>query len=142
MRKYGRNFVRLVSRLHVLLYRFTLGAFGGLASGAPVLLLTTTGRKTGRRFTIPLLFLPDGPDMVIVASYGGNPVDPQWWKNLKAQPRATVEVGHHHWSVEAEEGGPELKERLWPVFCRYYPAYQSYQDKTDRVIPLVLLRPV
>ncbi len=133
------NLFRYTGRLHCWLYRVTGGVFTGLASGTPVLLLTTTGRKSGRYYTTPLLFLPDGPDLVVVASYAGRDVDPDWWKNLQANPKARVQVGTHHWRVEANQAGEEDKARLWPVFCRYYPPYQKYQSKTSRVIPLIRL---
>lgn len=138
----NRNVIRFVTRLHMALYRLTGGVVGGLIAGVPNLLLTTVGRKTGRMHTTPLFYLPDGPNFVVVASYGGNPKDPVWWLNLQANPRATIQVGHHVWKVEAEQGSPELKERMWPVFCKYYPTYQKYQEKTERVIPLVVLKPL
>ncbi|MBX3166623.1 MAG: nitroreductase family deazaflavin-dependent oxidoreductase [Candidatus Eremiobacteraeota bacterium] len=134
------NIFRYTGRLHCWLYRLTSGVFTGLASGTPVLLLTTTGRKSGRHFTTPLLFLPDREDLVVVASYAGRDQDPQWWKNLQAHPEGSVQVGPHRWRVRAEPASEELKKHLWPVFCRYYPQYQEYQKKTSRVIPLVVLK--
>lgn len=137
----SNNLIRLVTRFHQALYRLTGGFVGGLIAGVPNLLLTTVGRKSGKKFTTPLFYLPDGASFVVVASYGGNPQDPQWWKNLQADPRGWVQVGPRSWEVSAEKGSEELKARLWPVFCRYYPEYLSYQARTERVIPLVVLRP-
>ena len=134
--------VRLLTAVHRLLYRLSGGAVGGLISGMPNLLLTTRGRRSGRLFTTPLFYLPDGDDLIVVASYGGHPRHPQWWQNLQSEPRGTVQVGPHHWPVQAFEADEALKARLWPVFCRYYPAYQEYQFRTNRLIPLVVLRPV
>lgn len=134
------NLFRYTGRLHSWLYRLTSGVFTGLASGTPVLLITTTGRKSGRQFTTPLLFLPDSADLVVVASYAGRNQDPGWWKNLQANPQGRVQVGAHRWSVRAEQASEETKQRLWTVFCRYYPPYQDYQRKTSRVIPLVVLK--
>lgn len=134
--------LRLFTSLHVLLYRATQGAVGGLLSGAPVLLLTTTGRRSGKPRTTPLLCLPKGRDLVVVASYGGMPKDPLWWENLKAGGPARVEIGHHRWAVAAEQASEELQAEMWPLFCRYYPTYRAYQERTERPIPLVLLRPL
>ena len=138
---FNRSLIRAITGLHKLLYRATGGVVGGLMEGVPNLLLTTTGRKSGRQFTTPLLYLPDGPDFVVVASYGGNPRDPQWWQNLKANPKGKVQVGRKQWEVRAAQASEETKQRLWPVFCRHYPAYLQYQARTDRVIPLVVLTP-
>lgn len=133
--------IRLITRFHTFLYRLTGGVVGGLIAGAPQLLLTTLGRKSGRRFTTPLLCLPDGPDLIVVASYGGHAVAPQWAQNLVANPQAWVQLGPHHWEIRAEVASEELRERMWPVFCRYYPGYLDYQARTDRRIPLLVLRP-
>jgi deazaflavin-dependent oxidoreductase (nitroreductase family) len=133
--------LRLITRVHIALYRLTGGIIGGFLGNAPNLLLTTTGRRSGKQFTTPLLFLPDSKNLVIVASYGGQPKDPQWWQNLQIDPRATVEVGTQRWTVLAEQADAETKARLWPVFCRYYPGYIEYQQRTERVIPLVVLIP-
>ena len=123
------------------LYRLTGGVVGGLVAGVPNLLLTTTGRISGKQHTTPLFYLPDGPHLVVVASYGGHPQEPHWWRNLQANPWGEVLVGHHRWKVWAEKGSDELKARLWPVFCRHYPEYEVYQSRTDRIIPLVVLTP-
>jgi deazaflavin-dependent oxidoreductase (nitroreductase family) len=137
-----KSLVRLSARFHILLYRLTGGVVGGLVSGMPNLLLSTTGRKSGIRRTTPLFFLPDRGSFVVVASYGGNPRAPLWWKNLQADPTGWVEVGNRTFEVQASEASPELKERMWPVFVRHYPAYEDYKARTDRVIPLVVLEPV
>ena len=110
--------------------------------GAPVLLLTTTGRKSGKKRTIPLLYLEDGVNLVVVASNGGAPRHPAWWSNLCANPEATVEIGHRELRVRAREASPEEKERLWPRLVAMYGPYQSYRRRTDREIPIVILRPV
>lgn len=133
--------LKLVTRLHIGLYRLSQGAIGGLIDGVPNLLLTTTGRKSGKQFTTPLFYLPHEEHFVVVASYGGSPDDPQWWKNLQASGEGKVEVGPHRWTVSARQADDDLKARLWPVFVRNYPAYASYQTYTERVIPLVVLTP-
>jgi len=110
--------------------------------GSPVLLITTTGRKSGKPRTIPLLYLPEGDNLVVVASNGGTSGDPAWWLNLKDDPAANVEVGGRKLRVWAEEAEGEERRRLWERAVRMYGAYEQYQEKTDRRIPVVLLRPV
>ena len=110
--------------------------------GAPVLLLTTTGCKTGRRHTIPLLYLEDGENFVVVASNGGAPRHPAWWSNLRADPEANVEIGGRELRARAQKASPEEKEWLWPRLVAMYGAYENYQRRTDREIPVVILRPV
>jgi deazaflavin-dependent oxidoreductase (nitroreductase family) len=133
---------RVVGRAHSSLYRTTDGRFGGKMFGAPVLLLNTTGRKSGQRRTTPLLYLRDGEDLAIVASNGGAPRHPAWFLNLKANPEATVELGDREVRVRAEEASPEEKARLWPRLVEMYPGYEGYQEKTDREIPVVVLHPI
>jgi deazaflavin-dependent oxidoreductase (nitroreductase family) len=137
-----KSLVKLTTRMHILLYRATAGTVGGLVSGMPNMLLTTTGRKSGLKRTTPLFYLPDRGNFVVVASYGGNPKAPLWWKNLQADPTGWVEIGGRTFEVRASLASEELKETLWPVFTRHYPAYNDYQARTDRVIPLVVLEPV
>ena len=133
--------VRLMTRSHILLYKLTGGTVGGLVSGIPNLLLTTRGRKTGNLFTTPLFYLPDGDRFIVVASYGGNPKDPGWWKNLQANPDGWVQVGPRRFAIKASQASEELKEKMWAIFVRHYPAYNDYQARTERVIPLVVLDP-
>lgn len=140
--RHNPRIIRLITGLHSFLYRLTSGVVGGLISGAPQLLLTTIGRKSGKRFTTPLLSLPDGPHLVVVASYGGQAKPPHWARNLMANPQGWVQIGQHHWEVRAQLASAEERERLWPVFCHYYPGYLDYQSKTDRVIPLLILKPL
>ncbi len=132
---------RVATKLHAFVYRVTGGRLGGRMVGAPVLLLTTTGRKTGKQRTIPLLYLEDGENLIVVASNGGTPRHPAWWLNLRADPEATVEAGRRELRVRAEEANPEEKERLWPKLVAMYGPYESYRRRTDREIPVVILRP-
>ncbi len=130
------------TKLHTSLFRATAGRVGGRIVGSPVLLLNTSGRKTGRRRTTPLLYLRDGDRYVTVASNGGTRDHPVWWLNLKAHPEATVEVGDSEVRVRAEETDPEEKARLWQKLVEMYPSYEDYQRKTDREIPVVVLHPI
>jgi deazaflavin-dependent oxidoreductase (nitroreductase family) len=144
-RPYGKALVavqRAATKLHSFVYRITDGRVGGSIAGEPVLLLTTTGRKSGRERTIPLLYLKDGEDLVVVGSNGGTATPPAWWLNLTNNPEATVEVGGRKVRVWAEEAGFEEKERLWPKLVEMYGGYEDYRRRTDREIPVVFLHPV
>lgn len=132
----------LATKLHVALFRRTGGRVGGRLVGNPILLLNTTGRKSGKERTTPLLYLPDGEDMVIVASNGGAAKHPAWWLNLREMDEATVEIGRRQVRVRAEEVFGEEKERLWARLVEAYPGYAEYQRKTGREIPVARLRPV
>ena len=124
------------------MFRSTNGLIGGW-TGGPVLLLNTTGRKSGQKRTTPLLYLRDGEDLVIVASNGGSSTPPAWWLNLESNPETTVELkGSGPLRVRAQEADDEEKRRLWPRLVKMYSGYEEYQRKTDREIPVVVLRPV
>ena len=135
-----RLFLLVVSRIHVALYRLSGGRVGArIGRGLPVLLLTTTGRKSGKRRTTPLLYVEDDYRHVVVASVGGAPKHPAWYLNLRADPRATIDVGGRTLAVSAETAGPEERARLWRRVTAMYPTYDAYQAKTSREIPIVIL---
>ena len=134
--------MKTITCVHSFWYRATGGLIGGRFGRAPILLLTTTGRKSGRERTVPLLYLKDGEDMVVVASNGGTATPPAWWLNLMVNPEAAVEVGSSKARVWAEEAGSEEKERLWPKLVKMYGGYEDYRRRTDREIPVVVLHPV
>ena len=124
-----------------MVYRVTNGRIGGYLAGGPVLLLSTTGRKSGEVRTVPLLYIRNGESFVIVGSNGGTATHPAWWLNLKANPAAKIEVGKRRVRVRAEAAGPKEKKRLWPRLVEMYDGYESYRRRTDREIPVVLLHP-
>jgi deazaflavin-dependent oxidoreductase (nitroreductase family) len=134
--------LRLGSGAHTGVYRATGGKLFGRMGKSPILLLNTVGRKTGRKRTSPLLYVMDGEDFVIIASKGGAAAHPAWYLNLRANPEATVEIGDREVQVEAEVADPEEKARLWQKMVEMYPAYDDYQRKTEREIPLLILRRV
>ena len=109
---------------------------------SPVLLLTTTGRKTGKERVTPLLYLRNGNNFAIVASNGGAPKHPVWWLNLQNNPEAEVEIQDTRLRVRAEVTTGEEKRHLWDRLVRRYPPYRDYQRRTDREIPVILLEPV
>ena len=128
--------------IHSVIYRSTNGVVGGRIAHSPVLLLTTTGRRTGERRTVPLLYLIDGCDVVLVASNGGAVRHPIWWLNLQSAPEAWIQIKGTRRRVKAERASAAEKQRLWPRLTTMYPGYQRYQEITDRDIPVVILHPV
>ena len=134
------------AKLHASVFRATGGRIGGRMVGSPVLLLGTTGRKSGHKRTTVLLYLEDGGRYVIVASNGGTAKHPVWWLNLQVDPEATVEVGvevgGRKIHVRATEARGEEKARLWQRLVRMYPSYEDYQKRTDREIPVAILEPI
>lgn len=132
---------RFILALHVFFYRLTGGKFGGTVQGLPVLLLTTTGRKTGKKRTIPLGYFKADGGYVITASYAGADIHPAWYYNLRKDPRATLEINGQRSEVRAEIAGVEKREQLWAQLVALAPGYANYEKKTSREIPLVILRP-
>jgi len=137
----ARTALRVFGGIHSSVYRATDGRVAGRLVGSPVLLLVTTGRKSGKERTAPLLYLEDGGNLVVVASVGGAPSHPAWYWNLKANPEARVRLRERTLRVRAEEVGGEEKRRLWARLVEMYPPYQDYQERTERVIPVLVLRP-
>ena len=133
---------KLGSGAHAGVYRATGGKLFGRMGKSPILLLNTVGRKSGKKRTSPLLYVMDGEDFVIIASKGGASAHPAWYLNLIANPEAMVEVGDREVRVRAEVADSEEKSRLWQKMVEMYPAYDAYQEKTEREIPLLVLRPV
>lgn len=131
-----------MSSLHVVLFRASGGRVGGrFRKIGPVLLLTTTGRKSGKQRTTPLLYAKDGEQYVIIASVGGAPRHPAWYLNLVHNPDATIQIGTRRIAVNAKTATPEERTRLWAVVTEMYPGYDRYQAKTTREIPVVVLTP-
>jgi deazaflavin-dependent oxidoreductase (nitroreductase family) len=131
-----------LTTFHTFIYSNTNGAIGGRILNCPVLLLTTKGRKTKKQRTIPLLYLADGDNIVLVASNGGATKHPTWWINLQLNPEAQIQVKGKKQRVRAEKGSAEEKQRLWPMLTGMYPGYKRYQEITSRDIPVVILRPI
>ena len=127
-------------RLHVALYRGTNGLIGRRFPGVPeMLLLDHVGARSGKRRTSALVFIRDGENLVLIASKGGYPKHPAWFHNLVAHPDVTVQVGPRRMAVRARVASDEERERLWPKAVEAYPGYATYQERTDRQIPLVIL---
>jgi F420H(2)-dependent quinone reductase len=127
--------------LYTFLYRITGGMIGGRMAKLPVLLLTTTGRKSGKRRVRPLGYLEHDGGYVIIGSNGGTDSHPAWYYNLKANPSATIQIKDRKFPVVAEVIEGEERNRLWDQLVRVSAQYGGYQKNTARIIPLVLLRP-
>jgi deazaflavin-dependent oxidoreductase (nitroreductase family) len=123
----------------VWLYRRSNGRIAGKMFGVPLLLLSTTGRKTGRTWTNPLMYQPDGDRFIIIASNGGRPRHPAWWLNLRSNPEATIQIGPEVIPVTATATTGADRERLWSVMTKVYAGYDNYTKKTTRKIPVILL---
>ena len=135
----------ILSRLmrgHAVVYRATGGRVGARIPGLPpILLLDHVGARSGRLRTTPLVYMPDGDDLLVVASKGGHPRDPAWMHNLRSHPETEVQVGSRRLKVRAREATPEERRRLWPKAAAYNPPWGRYRERTSREIPLVLLEP-
>jgi len=140
-RKLVRAATKYLGAVHRLLYRASGGRIGGRVWGLRVVLLTTTGRRTGKARTVALCSLPDGADVVVIASYGGLDQHPAWWLNLVADPHATIQVGPRTLAVVARRAEGADHARLWPAVKKMNPFYAQYELITDRDIPVVILEP-
>ncbi|MCX4090883.1 nitroreductase family deazaflavin-dependent oxidoreductase [Nocardia sp. alder85J] len=126
---------------HVRAYLESGGARGYLWNGVPILLLTATGRRSGQPRTSALIFGRDGDDYLVVASKGGAPDHPEWYRNLLAHPQAEIQVEDRHLPVLARTADAAEKPRLWAIMTELWPNYDAYQTRTDRPIPIVVLAP-
>ena len=132
--------LKLFLSLYVFLYRRTNGGFGGAMQGLKVLLLTTTGRKTGKERITPLGYFEDGDAYIIIASNAGAERHPAWFFNLKSNPNVTIEIKNRRLAAVAEPANPEERTRLWARLIELSPNYDKYQKRISREIPMVILR--
>lgn len=123
-------------------FRENEGKVGGYFAGMELLLLHTTGAKSGKEYVNPLAYTHDGDNFVIIASKGGAPSNPDWYYNLVANPETTVEVGADTINVKAREAQGEERDELYAAQAEKYPGFKDYQEKTDRVIPVFVLEKV
>jgi deazaflavin-dependent oxidoreductase (nitroreductase family) len=138
----GSFVIGIMSRANTWVYRLSGGRIGGrFRRGAPVLLLTTMGRKSGAARTAPLLYLRAGANVVVVGSKGGMSRHPLWYRNLEANPAVEVEIGAERSKMVARRATPEEHAVLWPRLVAMYPDFDDYQARTTRQIPVVILSP-
>jgi deazaflavin-dependent oxidoreductase (nitroreductase family) len=133
------------TKIHIALYRRTGGRFGGHLPGWPsarILLLDHVGARSGGRRTSPLMYHEEGDVVAVAASKAGQPTNPAWFHNLKANPDTTIQIGSTVRNVRARVATDEERERLWPEFVAFYPGYEFYQrNAKGRRIPIVILDP-
>jgi len=131
--------IRLIGRLHAWVWKLTGGKLGNAFGRGPFMMLTTRGRITGRERTTPVLYLQDGADLIVVASFGGNDMYPAWFLNLERCPEAEVIINGERRRLLATRVSPEEKRLIWPRLIEMYPNFAIYQQRTRREIPLLRL---
>jgi deazaflavin-dependent oxidoreductase (nitroreductase family) len=138
-----RQFMKLASQLNVWLYEKTDGRLGGrfVIGGAPVCLVTMTGRKTGKRITKPLIHVSHGDDVLLVASQGGLDTHPLWYKNLVANPSVQINAFGNVRAMLVRQATPAEKLALWPTIRMVHKDFDEYQARTDRDIPVMICSP-
>ncbi len=132
---------RFFMKVHVFFYRLTGGLLGGKLAGRTMLLLTTTGRKSGQERVTPIFYFTDGPRFVLIGSNSGAQKHPQWWLNLQEHPQAQIQVRGRRLAVTASAASGEERQRLWSEITARYPEFNTYQQRTSREIPVVVLSP-
>ena len=139
----AKSIFRIFMALGTYLYKISNGKIGGRISGLEVLLLTTTGRKTGKKRTTPLGYFKDQQgSYIIIGSNAGFDTHPAWFLNLKRQPHVTIQVRDTQVEVDAEVAEPKTRNQLWAQLIKLAPFYDNYTKKTSREIPVVILHPV
>jgi deazaflavin-dependent oxidoreductase (nitroreductase family) len=128
-----------LSAVHRSIYALSGGRIGARIWTLPIVLLTTTGRTSGKPRTVALCALPDGRDFIVIASFGGLDRSPAWWLNLERTPAATLQVGTERLAVTARATAGDERERLWARVVERAPGYLSYARRTTREIPVVVL---
>ena len=135
------GFWKFWGKMHTLLYRLTRGWLGHDSGGLTNLLLTTTGRKTGKKRTVPVCYVRKGEDYLVVASNGGADRPPAWWLNLETKPEAKVQVGFQKLFVRARTATAEEREQLWPMLKRENYFFPYHEANARREIAVVILSP-
>ena len=138
----NKGVIKFMSMSHAFWYQMSGGIIGAKVSGMPVLLLTTTGRKSGRKRTIPLTHQRDGANFVLIASNAGHDNHPAWYHNLRANPDAEIVIGREKTRVRAETANDADRDRLYKSAVDIFPGYGEYEKETTRKIPVVILKPV
>ena len=136
-----RKFIKPFSRLNVLVYKLTSGRLMGKFQGRPVVLITMTGAKSGEKRTVPLMYVPYGEGLIIVASQGGAPKSPVWHKNLVAHPDIEAQYLGRKMKLRARQADDAEKAKVWPICVEHYPPFADYQARTERNIPVFVCEP-
>ena len=134
---------KLFSWLNTWLYRLSGGKIGGKwTHGEPIMLLTYTGRKSGQRYTKPLVYMRDGDTIITVASKGGTSKHPLWYRNLEANPECEIEMGREKRRMRARVANEAERARYWPELMKFNPDFGIYKQRTTREFPILLLTPL
>ena len=133
--------VRIFTRVNVWLYRLSGGRLMSRYGGAPICMVTMTGARSGKQRTVPLMYIPHGENIILVASLGGAPKNPFWYYNLIAHPDVEVKQGGKHRKLRARLADSTEKAELWPICVQRYAAYADYQKNTARDIPIFICEP-
>lgn len=144
----AKRIIKTMSAVHIRLYRLSGGHLGkkwrvgsAMRKSVPNCLLTTTGAKTGLARTVPLVYLADGDRIVLVASMGGLPKNPQWFYNVRANPEVQIQIMRSVRTMQARVATPDERRVLWPRLVDMYADFASYQTWTEREIPVVICEP-
>lgn len=137
--KMNKTATRFFTGLHGALYKLTRGKVGGKMSGGHIIVLGTTGRRSGKKRERPLIAMDHPDGWVVVASYSGHDEHPGWYHNLMAEPEATVQIGSDVHDVTARTTSGDERAELWEQMAKVYPDYEEYQKVTDREIPVLVL---
>jgi deazaflavin-dependent oxidoreductase (nitroreductase family) len=138
---FRQTMMRRATAIHVKRYRKTKGASANTVKGLPVLLLTVQGRRSGTPHTTPLVYIEDAGSWVVSGSAGGQPKEPEWFRNLRATDSATVEIGERTVPVDVRIADADEHDRLWQRLVAVGPFFDGYQKKTTRIIPIAVLTP-
>lgn len=134
--------LKAMFKAHTVIYEVSDGRIGASGGGVPMLLLSVTGRKSGKVHSTPLVYFQDGDSYVVVGSDGAAKRDPQWWKNLRVDPSGEIRVGRKKFPVKATLASGIERERLWEIGKTVNPMWAKYQARTQRELPVVVLTPV
>lgn len=136
-----RQFIKPFSKLNVFIYKLTNGRLMGTFQGLPVVLIEMTGAKSGKKITIPLMYVPHKEGVIIVGSQGGAPKSPVWVKNIQKNPEIVAQYKGDRKKLIARQVSDEEKAALWPICVKHYPDFDNYQARTDRNIPVFDCQP-
>lgn len=136
-----RKFIKPFSRLNVWVYKLTRGLLMGKFQGRPVILVSMTGAKTGKKRTIPLMYVPYKDGVIVVGSQGGAPKSPVWVKSIQQNPEVVVQYRGNKMELKARQADDAEKAAVWPTCVEWYAPYQDYQGRTDRNIPVFICEP-
>ena len=142
--KFGTWFIRNIGSLQVLVYELSGGRLWNTFLGGQVAILTTTGRKSGKRRKVPLLYIEDGERVVMAASKGGMSVAPVWFHNIESNPRVRIQIGNRARDLQARIAGDAEERTYWPRLEAMYPGFAEYRARCEGVrhIPVVVFEPL